>query len=68
MLSVDNRSVSELLGQPCNQSDILVQLVDNLEQAVRMQLVDGVLTDLLYMGNKNSSNKSVLYYFCWKNF
>ena len=50
-------TVSDSLEQPCNKSDIstrLLQLlitcsklVDNLGQAVRTQLVDGLSADLL---------------------
>ena len=51
-------SVSDLLEQPCNKSDNIDKvvascltacsiLVDNLGQAVRTQLVDGLLADLL---------------------
>jgi hypothetical protein len=51
-------TVSDLLEQPCNKPDNIKQgcyklltacskLVDNLGQAVRRQLVDGLLTNLL---------------------
>jgi hypothetical protein len=50
-------TVSDLLEQPCNKSDNAIKigklstacskLVDNLGQAVRRQLVDGFLADLL---------------------
>jgi hypothetical protein len=51
-------TVSGLLEQPCNKSDninkvvtscsyITSKLVDNLGQAVRTQLVDGLVADLL---------------------
>jgi hypothetical protein len=51
-------TVSDLLEQPCNNSDNInkvvtklltacSKLVDNLGQAVRTQLVDGLLADLL---------------------
>jgi hypothetical protein len=52
-------TVSELLEQPCNKSDNINKvvtitvnklfhiLVDNLGQAVRTQLVDGFLADLV---------------------
>jgi hypothetical protein len=52
-------TVSDLLEQPCNKSDNAIKLVtyklltacsklvDNLEKAVRTQLVDGLLADLL---------------------
>ena len=50
-------TVSDLLEQPCNKSDYINKvvtnslqcciLVDNLGQAVRTQLVDGLLADLL---------------------
>jgi hypothetical protein len=51
-------TVSDLLEQPCNKSDninkvcykllaVCSKLVDNLGQAVRTQLVDGLLADLL---------------------
>jgi hypothetical protein len=50
--------VSDLLEQPCNKSDNINKvvtrvltacgkLVDNLGQAVRTQLVDGLLADLM---------------------
>ena len=39
--------VTALLEQPCNKSDNINKLVDNLEQAVRTQLVDGLFADLL---------------------
>ena len=47
-------TVSDLLEQPCNKSDSINKvvtsfehLVPNLGQAVRTQLVDGLLADLL---------------------
>ena len=46
-------TVSDLLEQPCNKSDNINKmkasciLVDNLGQAVRTQLIDGLLADLL---------------------
>jgi hypothetical protein len=50
-------TVSDLLEQPCNKSENInkllqlltacSKLVDNLGQAVRTQLVDGLLADLL---------------------
>jgi hypothetical protein len=47
-------TVSDLLEQPCNKSDNAIKLVtacsklvDNLGQAVRTQLVDSLLPDLL---------------------
>jgi hypothetical protein len=51
-------TVSDLLEQPCNKSDNInkvvtscltacSKLVDNLGQAVRTQLVDGLLADFL---------------------
>ena len=52
-------TVSDLLEQPCNKSDninqvrcyklltVCFKLVDNLGQAVRRQLVDDLLADLL---------------------
>jgi hypothetical protein len=51
-------TASDLLEQPCNKSDNInkvyyklltcwSKLVDNLGQAVRTQLVDGLLADLL---------------------
>ena len=47
-------TVSDLLEQPCNKPDNInkvvtscSKLVDNLGQAVRTQLVDGLLADLL---------------------
>jgi hypothetical protein len=52
-------TVSDLLEQPCNKSDSINKIVtscqqlvpnllhDNLGQAVRTQLVDGLLADLL---------------------
>ena len=47
-------TVSDLLEQPCNKSDNIKKLitacsklVDNLGQAVRTQLVDDLLADLL---------------------
>jgi hypothetical protein len=52
-------TVSDLLQQPCNKTDNVIKLacyklltacsklVDNLGQAVRTQLVDGLLADLL---------------------
>ena len=50
------RFVSELLKQPCDKCDILVKpvkscfkLVDNLGQAVRTQLVDGLSINLLQL-------------------
>ena len=36
-----------LQEQPCNKSDIFVKFVDNLVQAVRTHLVDGLSADLL---------------------
>jgi hypothetical protein len=50
-------TVSDLLEQPCNKFDNAIKLVttvnksiklvDNLGQAVRTQLADGLLVDLL---------------------
>jgi hypothetical protein len=40
-------TVSHLLKQPCNKSDNINKVVDNLGQAVRTQLVDSLLADLL---------------------
>ena len=50
-------TVSDLLEQPCNKSDNYCQqgcyklacskLVDNMGQAVRTQLIDGLLADLI---------------------
>ena len=48
-------TVSDLLEQPCNNSDIIsaklltscFKVVDNLGQEVRTQLVDGLWADLL---------------------
>ena len=59
-------AVSDLLGQPCNRSDNInkvvtrchqtacSKLVDNLGQAMRTQLVDGLLADI-----QNSENLRV---------
>ena len=40
-------TVSDLLEQPCNKSDNINTVVNNLGQAVRTQLVDGLLADFL---------------------
>ena len=47
-------TVSDLLEQPCNKFDNIIKLltacsklVDNLGQAMQIQLVDGLLADLL---------------------
>ena len=40
-------TVSDLLEQPCNKSDNINTVVNNLGQVVRTQLVDGLLADLL---------------------
>jgi hypothetical protein len=41
-------TVSDLLEQPCNKSDNINKIVSyNLGQAVRTQLVDNLLADLL---------------------